>query len=71
MAGKTISEKTLSAKSGVDARAGRVVVCAVDCAMGAGPSIQHPLIGGFGLRFGGVRMFRVDSQPAAGVRPIA
>jgi 3-isopropylmalate/(R)-2-methylmalate dehydratase large subunit len=34
MAGKTISEKILSAKSGVDARAGDVVVCQVDCALG-------------------------------------
>ncbi len=34
MAGKTISEKILSAKAGVDARAGDVVVCRVDCAMG-------------------------------------
>ncbi len=34
MAGKTISEKILSAKSGEDARAGDVVVCRVDCALG-------------------------------------
>lgn len=34
MAGKTISEKILSLKSGVDARAGDVVVCQVDCALG-------------------------------------
>jgi len=34
MPGKTISEKILSAKSGRDARAGDVVVCTVDCAMG-------------------------------------
>ena len=34
MAGKTISEKILSAKSGADARAGDVVVCKVDCALG-------------------------------------
>ena len=33
MAGKTISEKILSAKSGEDARAGDVVVCRVDCAL--------------------------------------
>jgi 3-isopropylmalate/(R)-2-methylmalate dehydratase large subunit len=32
--GKTISEKILSAKSGRDVRAGDVVVCAVDAAMG-------------------------------------
>jgi 3-isopropylmalate/(R)-2-methylmalate dehydratase large subunit len=34
MAGKTISEKILSVKSGADARAGDVVVCRVDCALG-------------------------------------
>jgi 3-isopropylmalate/(R)-2-methylmalate dehydratase large subunit len=34
MSGKTISEKILSAKSGHDARAGDVVVCRVDCALG-------------------------------------
>jgi 3-isopropylmalate/(R)-2-methylmalate dehydratase large subunit len=34
MFGKTISEKILSAKSGVDARAGDVVVCKMDCALG-------------------------------------
>jgi 3-isopropylmalate/(R)-2-methylmalate dehydratase large subunit len=34
MPGKTISEKILSAKSGRDARAGDVVVCRVDSAMG-------------------------------------
>jgi 3-isopropylmalate/(R)-2-methylmalate dehydratase large subunit len=34
MAGKTISEKILSAKSETDAGAGDVVVCKVDCALG-------------------------------------
>jgi 3-isopropylmalate/(R)-2-methylmalate dehydratase large subunit len=34
MAGKTISEKILSAKSGADARAGDVVVCRADAALG-------------------------------------
>ena len=34
MAGKTVAEKILSARSGVDARAGDVVVCEVDCALG-------------------------------------
>ena len=34
MAGKTISEKILSAKSGVDARAGDVVICRFDAALG-------------------------------------
>jgi 3-isopropylmalate/(R)-2-methylmalate dehydratase large subunit len=34
MAGKTITEKILSAKSGQDVRAGDVAVCEVDCALG-------------------------------------
>ncbi|HJZ95757.1 MAG TPA: hypothetical protein VKE70_04580, partial [Candidatus Solibacter sp.] len=37
--GKTISEKILSAKSGRDARAGDVVICRVDCAMGTDGSV--------------------------------
>ena len=37
--GKTISEKILSAKSGVDARAGDVVVCRVDGALGTDASV--------------------------------
>ncbi len=37
--GKTISEKILSAKSGKDARAGDVVVCRVDGAMGSDASV--------------------------------
>lgn len=39
MPGKTISEKILSAKSGRDARAGDVVICRVDCAMGTDGSV--------------------------------
>ena len=39
MSGKTISEKILSAKSGQDARAGDVVVCRVDYAMGTDASV--------------------------------
>ena len=39
MAGKTISEKILSAKSGVDAHAGDVVVCRVDGALGTDASV--------------------------------
>jgi len=39
MAGKTISEKILSDKSGVDARSGDVVVCRVDGAMGTDASV--------------------------------
>lgn len=37
--GKTISEKILSAKSGQDARAGDVVVCRIDGAMGSDASV--------------------------------
>jgi len=39
MAGKTISEKILSEKSGQDARAGDVVVCHVDYALGTDGSV--------------------------------
>jgi 3-isopropylmalate/(R)-2-methylmalate dehydratase large subunit len=41
--GKTISEKILSAKSGTDARAGDVVVCTVDCALGTDASVPMAL----------------------------
>ena len=34
MPGKTVSEKILSAKSGVDAQAGDVVICRFDAALG-------------------------------------
>jgi 3-isopropylmalate/(R)-2-methylmalate dehydratase large subunit len=43
VAGKTISEKILSAKSGRDARAGDVVVCAVDQALGTDGSVPMAL----------------------------
>ncbi|MFZ0819137.1 MAG: aconitase/3-isopropylmalate dehydratase large subunit family protein [Candidatus Acidiferrales bacterium] len=43
MVGKTISEKILSAKSGADARAGDVVVCKVDCALGTDGSTPMAL----------------------------
>jgi 3-isopropylmalate/(R)-2-methylmalate dehydratase large subunit len=43
MAGKTISEKILSVKSGQDARAGDVVVCPVDCALGTDGSTPMAL----------------------------
>jgi 3-isopropylmalate/(R)-2-methylmalate dehydratase large subunit len=39
MSAKTISEKILSAKSGQDARAGDLVVCRVDCALGTDGSV--------------------------------
>jgi 3-isopropylmalate/(R)-2-methylmalate dehydratase large subunit len=41
--GKTIAEKILSSKSGVDARAGDVVVCDVDCALGTDGSTPMAL----------------------------
>jgi 3-isopropylmalate/(R)-2-methylmalate dehydratase large subunit len=43
MAPKTISEKILSAKSGQDARAGDLVVCRVDCALGTDGSTPMAL----------------------------
>src|SRR5262249_13911772 len=43
MPGKTISEKILSAKSGRDARAGDVVICRVDAAMGTDGSVPMAL----------------------------
>lgn len=43
MTGKTISEKILSAKSGQNARAGDVVVCQVDCALGTDGSVPMAL----------------------------
>jgi 3-isopropylmalate/(R)-2-methylmalate dehydratase large subunit len=43
MPGKTISEKILSAKSGRDARAGDVVICRVDCALGTDGSAPMAL----------------------------
>ena len=42
-AGKTISEKILSLKSGTDARAGDLVVCDVDCALGTDGSTPMAL----------------------------
>jgi 3-isopropylmalate/(R)-2-methylmalate dehydratase large subunit len=43
MTGKTISEKILSLKSGRDARAGDLVVCDVDCALGTDGSTPMAL----------------------------
>src|SRR5450759_3774170 len=43
MPGKTITEKILSAKSNQDARAGDVVVCRVDCALGTDGSTPMAL----------------------------
>jgi 3-isopropylmalate/(R)-2-methylmalate dehydratase large subunit len=54
VAGKTISEKILSAKSGQDARAGDVVICRVDCAMGTDGSV--PMAIDYFRAMGGVRV---------------
>lgn len=43
MSGRAISEKILSAKSGRDARAGDVVICRVDCALGTDGSTPMAL----------------------------
>jgi len=55
VAGKTISEKILAAKSGVDARAGDVVVCRTDCAMGTDGSV--PMAIDYFEAMGGGRVF--------------
>jgi 3-isopropylmalate/(R)-2-methylmalate dehydratase large subunit len=54
MSGKTISEKILSAKSGRDARAGDVVICRVDCALGTDGSV--PMALDYFAAMGGVRV---------------
>jgi 3-isopropylmalate/(R)-2-methylmalate dehydratase large subunit len=55
MPGKTISEKILSAKSGLDARAGDVVVCPVDYALGTDGST--PMAIDYFEAMGGTRVF--------------
>ena len=54
MAGKTLSEKILSARSGVDARAGDVVVCDVDFALGT--DAATPMAIGYFEAMGGTRV---------------
>jgi 3-isopropylmalate/(R)-2-methylmalate dehydratase large subunit len=58
MAGRTISEQILSAKSGRDARAGDVVVCRVDCAMGTDGSV--PMALDYFAAMGAARVFAPD-----------
>ena len=53
--GKTLSEKILSAKSGVDARAGDVVVCDVDLVIGTDAST--PMTIDYFEQMGGERLF--------------
>lgn len=55
MAGKTISEKILSNKSGSDARAGDVVICNVDWAMGTDGSV--PMALDYFEQMGGITVF--------------
>ena len=54
MAGKTLSEKILSARSGVDARAGDVVVCDIDFALGT--DAATPMAIGYFEAMGGTRV---------------
>jgi len=54
-AGKTISEKILSAKSNTDARAGDIVVCNVDLVLGTDAS--GPMTIDYFARMGGERLF--------------
>ena len=76
MAGKTISEKILSAKSGRDALAGDVVVCRVDCALGTDGSVPMALdyfeaMGGRGVCDPSRIVFALDHYAPAPNRQIA
>jgi 3-isopropylmalate/(R)-2-methylmalate dehydratase large subunit len=55
MPGKTISEKILSRASGRDARAGDLVICDVDCAMGTDGSV--PMALEYFDQMGGTKVF--------------
>ena len=59
MAGQTISEKILSAKSGKRAFAGDVVVCPVDCALGTDAST--PMAIDYFEAMGGARVLNPGS----------
>jgi 3-isopropylmalate/(R)-2-methylmalate dehydratase large subunit len=74
--GKTISEKILSAKSGRDARAGDVVVCAVDGALGTDGSTPMALdyfeaMGGDRVHDAGRVVFALDHYAPAPSRHTA
>lgn len=76
MAGKTLSEKILSAKSGSDARAGDVVVCAVDSALGTDGSTPMALdyfeaMGGTRVHNPAQLVFALDHYAPAPNRDIA
>ncbi len=58
MPGKTISEKILSKKAHRDARAGDIVICDVDCAMGTDGST--PMAIDYFDQMGGTRVFDPD-----------
>jgi 3-isopropylmalate/(R)-2-methylmalate dehydratase large subunit len=74
--GKTISEKILSAKSGVDARAGDVVVCRADYALGTDGSTPMALdyfaaMGGERVHGPGRMVFALDHYAPAPSRATA
>jgi len=76
MAGKTISEKILSASSGQDARAGDVVVCRVDAALGTDGSVPMALdyfraMGGTGVSDSRRIVFALDHYSPAPSRHTA
>lgn len=76
MPGKTISEKILSAKSGRDARAGEVVICPVDSALGTDGSTPMALdyfeaMGGVRVHDPGRLVFALDHYAPAPSRHTA
>lgn len=76
MAGRTISEKILAQKSGQDVRAGQLVVCDVDCALGTDGSVPMALdyfkaMGGDSVRDHTRLVFALDHYvPAASPQTI-
>src|SRR5580700_2594870 len=76
MAGQTISEKILSAKSGKSAFAGDVVVCPVDCALGTDGSTPMAIdyfeaMGGARVLYPGRIVFALDHYAPAPSRHTA
>ncbi len=76
MTGKTTSEKILSEKSGRDARAGDLVICSVDCAMGTDGSTPMALdyfekMGGNGIFDPSRVVFVMDHYSAPHPAPTA